>query len=70
MKCSIEPPPTLTGDAKKDIQNMHEYQNKLYRELTNIMNSNIGLENMTTSIQNSINNIDNINNKIRANLSS
>ncbi|HAV89749.1 MAG TPA: hypothetical protein DCW44_00505 [Eubacterium sp.] len=70
MKWSIKPPATLTGDMNKDIQNMHEYLVNLDRTLANVLNNNIDVENMASDLRNKIYTIDEINNKIRANLSS
>ncbi len=70
MKWSIKPPASLTGDMKKDIQNINEYLVELDRTLSNVMNNNIDVENMSADLKNKINTIDEINNKIKANLSS
>ena len=70
MKWSIKPPETLTGDTKKDIQNIHEYLVNLDRNLSVVMNSNIDTENLAADLRSKINSIDDINNKIKANLSS
>ena len=58
MKWSIEPPPSLTGDDKKDIQNIFEYVTSLHNYLNNTMNSNLSYENLNDEIKNKLSEID------------
>lgn len=70
MKWSIKPPASLTGDARKDIENIHEYLTLLDRNLSAMLNDNINTENLAEPLKQKINSIDDINNKIKANLNS
>ena len=65
MKWSINPPASLTGDAKKDIENIHEYLTSLDRNLSAMLNDNINTENLAEPLKQKINSIDDINNKIK-----
>lgn len=65
MKWSIEPPASLTGDIKKDIQNIHEYLTRQDRMLSNIFSENIDKENISVTLQNELNKIDKIETRVK-----
>lgn len=68
MKWSISPPASLTGDQKKDIENIHEYLTSLDRNLSAILNDNINTENLAEPLKQKLNSIDEIVKNIRANI--
>lgn len=64
MKWYVTPPPTLTGNDKKDIENMHNYLVELHNGVSMLANNNIDADNMTDDLKQKLKQIDNNTNQL------
>lgn len=54
MKWYLTPPPSLSGDDKKDLKNLYNYVNDLHTAISMLANNNIDEDNFTDVLKNKL----------------
>lgn len=58
MKWYLTPPPSLSGDDKKDLQELHNYVVELHNAISMLANNNIDEDNFTDRLKRKLEGID------------
>lgn len=58
MKWYLTPPPSLSGDDKKDLQELHNYVVELHTAISMLANNNIDEDNFTDRLKRKLEGID------------
>lgn len=58
MKWYLTPPPSLSGDDKKDLKDLHNYVIELHNAVSMLANNNIDEDNFTDRLKRKLEGID------------